>query len=705
MNTPIRPTLCLLTLLFWHALAAQTTHWEPLDQQLDSLAQQNPTYHKDLTLEMDLNQVAIADFLQTVAELHSLNLTADPVLKNRFMVVQFGNVSVKEVLLYLCKTHQLTFERTGSILHFKPYHPPPPTQKAPEVQYQLAQDRITLRLTNHTLQKVFPMIVEQSPHTLLFTPDIAQKRLTFFVKDLPVETALEQLAQLHQLRMRRSEQGFFLFEAHPPQQAATSPWGTTKGEGFQWQTDGSLTDLSLEDYPIAQLIQELRQQGALNWYQTEPLENMGTISLNIDRISVDELLPILFSNTLSPTTNTTHNYTYRKEKDRYFFGSANNLQSRALTKIVLQHRSIEILEDPYREPAVPTAVPQIIGNMGMGQNYGSTFGSGLGNRLGTTGFATGSSQLLRSSQQQTSSNTDNNEKFYLNNLIPPTLQEGLQIQIDKELNALLVLGNAQKVAHLRQFIQTIDQPVPVILIEVMLIEVNKSSQLESGLSWGIGTEPTTDKGTFFPGVDGQIGAPTANRILGGFRQLRALNLGKLQENFFLQLKALEESGTVKVLSSPKMATLNGHRAVFSNSEISYYAYTSQNFYGFQNPQTSEITNYIPISAGLTLSVKPYVTGNQGVTLDIYVKQSSFNNKRIAEDAPPGIEAREFSSIVRMRNQDIAILGGLVQNTKNNSGKGVPFLARIPIISWFFSEKKMSTDKRRLTVLIQPTLIQ
>ena len=116
--------------------------------------------------------------------------------------------------------------------------------------------------------------------------------------------------------------------------------------------------------------------------------------------------------------------------------------------------------------------------------------------------------------------------------------------------------------------------------------------------------------------------------------MRALNLGKLHPNFFLQLQALEESGTVKVLSSPKMATLNGHRAVFSNSEISYYAYTAQNFYGIQNPQTSEITNYIPISAGLTLSVKPYVTGNEDVTLDIFVQQSSFNNVRIAEDAPP-----------------------------------------------------------------------
>ena len=104
-------------------------------------------------------------------------------------------------------------------------------------------------------------------------------------------------------------------------------------------------------------------------------------------------------------------------------------------------------------------------------------------------------------------------------------------------------------------------------------------------------------------------------------------------------------------------------------------------------------------------MKPYVTGNEDVTLDVFVQQSSFNNQRIAEDAPPGIESREFSSIVRMRNKDIAILGGLEQNNRNDAGTGVPLLARIPILKWFFSRKTYTDAQRKLTVLIQPTIIQ
>ena len=59
----------------------------------------------------------------------------------------------------------------------------------------------------------------------------------------------------------------------------------------------------------------------------------------------------------------------------------------------------------------------------------------------------------------------------------------------------------------------------------------------------------------------------------------------------------------------------------------------------------------------------------------------------------------------MRNKDIAILGGLEQNSKNNAGRGVPLLARIPILKWIFSQKTVSNSKRKLTVLIQPTIIQ
>ena len=104
-----------------------------------------------------------------------------------------------------------------------------------------------------------------------------------------------------------------------------------------------------------------------------------------------------------------------------------------------------------------------------------------------------------------------------------------------------------------------------------------------------------------------------------------------------------------------------------------------------------------------MTIKPLVSGDGQVTLDIFVVQSSFGT-RIAEDAPPDLSSREFSSIIRVQDQDIVVLGGLEEQVKNDSGSGVPFLARIPVIKWLFSKRRREDSKSKLTVLIKPTVI-
>merc|ERR1711991_239735 len=109
---------------------------------------------------------------------------------------------------------------------------------------------------------------------------------------------------------------------------------------------------------------------------------------------------------------------------------------------------------------------------------------------------------------------------------------------------------------------------------------------------------------------------TINNIIGGFKGFGSFNLGKVVPNFFATIKAMETNGDLKIKSTPKLSTLNGHSATFSNGQQSYYAVTQRNIYGTDNPQTSEITNYQPITAELGLTIKPYVSGNGAVTLSI-----------------------------------------------------------------------------------------
>ena len=105
---------------------------------------------------------------------------------------------------------------------------------------------------------------------------------------------------------------------------------------------------------------------------------------------------------------------------------------------------------------------------------------------------------------------------------------------------------------------------------------------------------------------------------------------------------------------------------------------------------------------MAIEFKPYVAGDGQITLDIQVIQSSFGS-RVDENAPPDINSRQFSSIIRMQNNDVAILGGLDEKYKSNSGTGVPFLSKIPIIKWFFSQRSRQSIKKKLNVLVKPVV--
>jgi type IV pilus assembly protein PilQ len=90
-------------------------------------------------------------------------------------------------------------------------------------------------------------------------------------------------------------------------------------------------------------------------------------------------------------------------------------------------------------------------------------------------------------------------------------------------------------------------------------------------------------------------------------------------------------------------------------------------------------------------------------MEVSVKQSSFT-QRISPTAPPGNITRDFQSLVRVKNGETVILGGLEENTDNESSTGTPFLSRVPILKWFFSSRNKTKSKDKLTIFIKATIV-
>ncbi len=287
--------------------------------------------------------------------------------------------------------------------------------------------------------------------------------------------------------------------------------------------------------------------------------------------------------------------------------------------------------------------------------------------------------------------------------IPPELKKDVDIKTFADLNSIILSGSQPRINEIESFIRDIDKVVPVIFIELIIAEVNKTHTVATGIEAGLGANPATTTGTVFPAPNMTVSAQSINDLLSGLNGFGGINLGQVAPNFYLNLKAMETNGLLKMNSTPKLATLNGHKATLSSGETQYYLETTNNIVGSLSPTQQISQQYKSTNASLNLTIEPMVSGDDQITLDITVKQSTFT-ARVSQNAPPGTISRDFASLIRVKDGDTIVLGGLDQNSVNDSGSGVPILSRIPIIKWLFSSRTRGKINNKLTVFIKATVI-
>ncbi|MFI1772541.1 type II secretion system protein GspD [Thalassobellus citreus] len=725
----MKKKLYIIFLLAFYLGHAQQDHVriQTIKNQLDILAIDNAGLTEQVKTEISVSNITLSNFLLAVSNVHKVNLNLAPDLNQISIVNNFSNVTVADLLVFLCKEYDLTIDFTGNILSIKKYVPPieKPKEHIIPISYLPHDNVITIDAKGDKLYDVFKRIMDESGKNLVFAPGMGNKLVTSYIKEMPFDSAIDKLALANHMYVEKTKDGFYVFEDDTPSNNTNATYKNNRRNNTNYKildVDKKLLEVNFVNTPISEIINIIGTELNINSFTATPLDKAGSVTFKTKSITFDALLVKIFesqtgstpvipinnnningdrnnTNQNTFTSNTVPSFTFKKEGNTYFFGTENQLSVRSVEIIHLQHRSVELLSDPSG------GGNRTVGRTNRNQNsYGNNSNTNYTNQYGNSN--SGNSRTNRESVNfNTQSNFSNSgtKAEALLSILPDNIKQDLDVKIDYELNSFYVMGSSSKIERFKAFIKKIDKPVPVILIEVMLLEVNRNSTIEAGVSWGIGDKAVETSGSIYPETNLILGAKTINKVLNGFDGFGHVNIGKVVPNFFATIKAMESNGNIKIRSTPKLSTLNGHKATFSNGQTSYYAVTQRNIYGTDNPQTSEITNYEPIDAELGLTIKPMVSGDGQVTLDIFVVQSSFG-LRIAEDAPPDLSSREFSSIIRVQDQDIVVLGGLEEQVKNDSGSGVPFLARIPIIKWLFSQRKREDSKAKLTVLIKPTVI-
>lgn len=298
-------------------------------------------------------------------------------------------------------------------------------------------------------------------------------------------------------------------------------------------------------------------------------------------------------------------------------------------------------------------------------------------------------------------------------LIPSSISQNASIQVIKEQNGLMVIGTNDIIVELENFIEQIDFPTPQIMIEALVVDVNTSDMYQLGVSLAQGGAPDSSYFNPFSVLFGQgsdqqggltvqgSGNDVNNTFLSGGNLFGVKNLGRLPNNFFFRIQALDQEGLVTVKSRPQISTLNGHTASIEIGTTQYYLLTSTT--PLQSPSqiiTQETQRFESIEANVLLEITPWVSASGEVTVEVHPE---FNTPvgSLSSEIPPTINKRILDSTVRLKDGETIILGGLIQESETENISKVPILGNIPLLGRLFRNKSTSVMKSELVIFITP----
>lgn len=638
-----RITLLLFVLFISiRCLSQATDRIQAIEQKLHNLSA--TVLGLNETVQLNISNISIQEYLSALAKANDLSINVDPKL-NFKLNNTFNNVTAINVLTFLAKQYNLDITTVGSIIMVTAYQDPSQFVKPPpkeiNAKYDQLSNTLTLELNNDTLSAVARKITEVSGKNIVVPNGLQTKRVSAFINKAPFETAMEKLAYANEMKMVKTTDGFFLFQP------------LNDGEELYVNGDKN-TDVRRTFKPAA----GATGGGSINLY-SRTVDGQKLITADATNAAIADLIK---------------NASQELGKNYFLYTDIKGNITTHISNISYDNFLSSLLQ---------------------GTDY--TF------RQENNVYMIGDSKLeglraIKAIQLQ------NRSIDTIVSMIPADWKRSVEIKEFREQNTLLVSGSTSRIAEIESLVKQLDVLVPVVLIEVTLIDVHKSRTVATGISAGVSDSVKTG-GTILSGLDFTMSANSVNGLLDKLGGLTTVNLGHVVPNFYMNLKALESNNNIDVRSVPKLTALNGHSATLSIGNTIWYKNTNQNIIpSSATTITSLSTSYTESDANLAIAIKPVVSGNEQVTLGIKVDISDFTALP-TDGSPPPKSTSKFESSIRVNNEDMIVLGGIERTEKNNSSSGIPLLSRIPILKWIFSSKTNTNSKIVTLVFIKPTIMR
>ena len=300
-------------------------------------------------------------------------------------------------------------------------------------------------------------------------------------------------------------------------------------------------------------------------------------------------------------------------------------------------------------------------------------------------------------------------------MLPKKSVQKAELSIIKEHNALLINGAQDVLSEIEDIIQRLDKPIPQIFLEVLVIDYRLNDTHEFGIEAGIGEPSSRDSSSsllgsltgLIPGIDLFRTGGEINNFLKKNKPFEGFNIGKLPDDFYLTVHALDQVDKLNIRSKPQLTTLNGHEAELVIGETRYFKLISQTpFYeeagqGYTPRTTNERFQTIDINT--SLKITPWVSASGEITIEINPEFNAAGDDAVAGELPPNIRRRALSSTVRLHDGETIVLGGLIEERDIESSSQVPLLGRIPVLGRLFKNSIKRKEKNELIIYVTPHL--
>jgi type IV pilus assembly protein PilQ len=285
------------------------------------------------------------------------------------------------------------------------------------------------------------------------------------------------------------------------------------------------------------------------------------------------------------------------------------------------------------------------------------------------------------------------------------------VQVDPRTNTLIITDLQPRLQVADDLLSSLDRAEPQVEIEARIVQTNRNFVRRLGVQWGFSgrVDPALGNTTnlAFPN-SGALGGRVGTLTQGPSGQPTAVNLpaatptsgvgltlGSVNGAFNLDvaLSAMQTQGEGRILSTPRVSTLNNVEAEMTQ--------------GVQIPIQVVSNNTVTVSfrdAALQLRVTPQITAAGTVIMRVSLENSTADFSREVNGIPP-INTQRANTTLLVSDGETTVIGGIYTSNQQTTKDGTPGLSQIPLLSWLFKRESVNDDSTELLIFITPRIIK